>query len=214
MCNVIDQSRKERCNPWAWRSTKSSHDLITPYSEVARCSGNLLLIALHTCAEERGRGTTSPTSGNASTNLASGVSGVAGRCGGHDAECGPINLTACRLTLCTCNGTVKGTNLLDGGDSGPWSTPRFQQCRHVVVIGNRQQQFAHSPEWIWRIGERIAANRFNSRANLCTPLSSKRRCDGGENAEICSQLQGPRRTTSVEDPIQLGADSLAREARR
>jgi len=188
MCNVIDQPRKERCDPWARRATKSGHDLISPNCEVAYRGGNLLLITLHTCAQKRGRGATSPTGGNASTNLASSVSWITSRCGGHDAERCSIKLTASRFTLRTRNGAIKGTNLLDGGDSCPWSTPRFEQRYHVVVIGNRQQQLAHSPQWIWRIGERLAANCLNPRANLCTPLCGERRCDGGENAEIGRKL--------------------------
>jgi hypothetical protein len=213
MGDVINESREECGDPRSWSATEACHQLIASDGEIACRGGGLLLIALRACAEERGRGATRSTGGIAATNLSCCISGIAGGSGGHDAECCPIEVAALRLTLRNCNGTVKRTDLLDGGNGGTRSAPRFKERRHIVIIGDRQEELAHPPQGIWRIGECFAADRLDARANLGAPLGRKCGCDGGENAELCSELQRTCRACSCKDPFNLCANSLAREAR-
>jgi hypothetical protein len=213
MGDVINESREECGDPRSRRATEARHQLVAPNGEITRCRGELLLIGLNAGAQERGSGATSPTGGNAATKLPCGVSGIAGGGGGHDSECCPINVTSLGRVLRSGNGAIKGANLLDCRNRCSWSTPRFKECRHIFVIGDRQKELAHAPQGIWRIGERIAADGFNTRANLSAPLCRKRGCDGGKDAEICSKLQGARGARSGKDPFDLCANSFAREAR-
>jgi hypothetical protein len=209
---VINESREECGDPRSWRATEACHQLVAPNGEITRCCGELLLIGLNAGAKERGGGATSPTCGNAATNLACGVSGVAGSGGGHDAECYPINATSLGRDLRSGNGAIKGANLLDCRNCCSWPAPRFKECCHILVVGDRQKELAHAPEGIWRIGERIATDSLNARANLSAPLCRKRGCDGGNGAEICSKLQGACGARSGEDPFDLCANPFAREA--
>jgi hypothetical protein len=212
MGDVINESREECGDPRSRRATEARHQLVAPNGEITRCRGELLLISLNAGAKERGSGVTSPTGGNAAAKLPCGVSGIAGGGGGHDAECCPINLTSLGSVLCSGNGAIKGANLLDCRNRCSWSTPRFKECCHIFVVGDRQKELAHAPQRIWRIGECIAADGFNARANLSAPLCRKRGCDGGKDAEICSKLQGACGACSGKDPLDLCADSFAREA--
>jgi hypothetical protein len=93
-----------------------------------------------------------------------------------------------------------------------WPTPRLKECRHIFVVGNRQKQLAHAPKGIWGIGERIAADCLDARTNLNVPLARKCWRDGGEDAEICSKVQGACRVRGGKDPLDLCADSFTREA--
>jgi hypothetical protein len=212
MCDVINQSREECRNPRPWCAAEAGHQLITRECEIACCGGKLLIIVLGTCAEECRCGVTCPTCGDAAANLPRCISWVTSRSGGHDAECCPIEVAARCLTLRNCNGAIKCANLLNRRDGCAWSAPGFQECRHVVVIGDRQQQFAHSPEGIWRIGERFAADRLDARANLRVPLGRKCWCDCGEDAEIRSKLQGTGWVRRGKNPLDLRTNSFTREA--
>ena len=212
MGDVINESREECGDPRSRCATEACHQLVAPNGEVTRCRGELLLISLNAGAKERGGGAPSPTGGNAATKLPCGVSGIAGGGGGHDAECCPINVTSLGRVLRSGNGAVKGANLLDCRNRCSWSTPRFKECCHILVVGDRQKELAHAPEGIWRIRERIATDRLNARANLSAPLCRKRGCDGGYGAEICSKLQGACGSRSGKDPFDLCANPFAREA--
>jgi hypothetical protein len=101
---------------------------------------------------------------------------------------------------------------LDRGNGGTRSAPRFKECCDIIVVGDRQKELAHAPQGIWRIGERIATDRLDARTNRSAPPCRKRGCDGGKNAEICSKLQGACWAHSGKDPLNLCANSLAREA--
>jgi hypothetical protein len=137
MGDVINKSREECGDPRSRRATEACHQLVAPNGEITRCRGELLLISLNAGTKERGGGATSPTGGNAATNLPCGVSGVAGSGGGHDAECYPINVTSLGRDLRSGNGTIKGANLLDCRNRCSWSTPRFKECRDIFVVGDR-----------------------------------------------------------------------------
>jgi hypothetical protein len=213
MGDVINESREECGNPRSWSATEACHQLIAPNGEIARRGGGLLLIALHACAEECGRGATRSTGGIAATNLPCGISGITGGSGGHDAECCPIKVAALRLTLRNCHGAIKGADLLNCRNRCPRSAPRFKERRHILIIGDRQEEFAHPPQGIWRIGECFAADRLNARANLRAPLSGKCGCDGGEDTELCSELQRTCGTRSGKDPLNLCTNAFTREAR-
>jgi hypothetical protein len=213
MGDVINESREECGDPGSWSATEACHQLIAPDGEIARRGGGLLLIALHACAEECGRGATRSTGGIAATNLSCGISGITGGSGGHDAECCPVKVAALRLTLRNCHGAIKGADLLNCRNRCPRSAPRFKERRHVVIIGDRQKELAHPPQGIWRIGECFAADRLNAPANLRAPFRGKSGCDGGENAELCSELQRTCGTCSGKDPLNLCANSFTREAR-
>jgi hypothetical protein len=212
MSHVINESREECGDPRSRRATEVRHQLIAANGEITRCCGELLLIGLNAGVKERGGGATSPASGNAATKLPCGVSGIAGGGGGHDAECYPINVTSLGRVLRSGNGAIKGANMLDCGNRCSWSTPRFKECCHIFVVGDRQKELTHAPQGIRRIGERIAADRLNARANPSAPFCRKRGCDSRKYSEICSKLQRARGARSGKDPLDLCADSFAREA--
>jgi hypothetical protein len=212
MGDVINESRKECGDPRTWRATEAGHQLIAREGKIARRSGELLLITLHARVEKCGGGTTSSTGSNAATNLSRGIAWVTRGSGGHDSEGCPIKVAALRLTLRDFCRAVQRSDLLDGGNGGTRSAPRFKECRDIIVVGDRQKELAHAPQGIWRIGERIATDRLNARTNRSAPFRGKRGCDGGKNAEICSKLQGACWAHSGKDPLNLCANSLAREA--
>jgi hypothetical protein len=212
MGDVIDESRKECGDPRTWRATEASHQLIPREGKIARRGGELLLITLHARVEKCGGGTTSSTGSNAATNLSRGIAWVTRGSGGHDSEGCPIKVAALRLTLRDFYRAVQRSDLLDRGNGGARSAPRFKECRDIIVVGDRQKELAHAPQGIWRIGERIATDRLNARTNRSAPFRGKRGCDGGKDAEICSKLQGACWAHSGKDPLNLCANSLAREA--
>jgi hypothetical protein len=212
MGGVINESRKECGDPRSWRATEACHQLIAREGKIARRGGELLLIALHARAEKRVGGATSSTGSDAATNLSRSIAWVTRGSGGHDSECCPIKVAALCLTLCNRYRTIKRADLLNRRNGCARSAPGFQKRRDIIVVGDRQKELAHPPQRIWRIGERITADRLNARANLHAPFRGKRGCDGGKDAEICSKLQGACRAHSGKDPLNLCANSLAREA--
>jgi len=122
-------------------------------------------------------------------------------------------VAALDLSLCNCDGTIEHTNLLNRCNGCTWSAPRFQQSRHILIVGDRHEKFVHAPQWVWRIRERIAADPLDARGNLRAPFGSKSGCDRGEDAELRSKLQGTRRVLGGEDPLNLCTNSFTREAR-
>jgi hypothetical protein len=62
--------------------------------------------------------------------------------------------------------SVEGTNLLNGRNGCAWATPRLQECRNIFVISDRPKKLAQAPEWVRRIGEFAAADRFDACSNL------------------------------------------------
>jgi hypothetical protein len=212
MGDVINESRKECGDPRTWRATEASHQLIACEGKIACRGGELLIITLHARAEKRCGRATSSTGSYAATNLSRGIAWVTRASGGHDAECCPIKVTARRLTLRDLYRAVQRSDLLDGGNGGARSAPGLQECRDIIVVGDRQKELAHAPQGIWRIGERITADGLNARTNLSAPLCRKSGCDGGKDAEICSKLQGECRAHSGKDPLDLRTNSFTREA--
>jgi hypothetical protein len=213
MCNVINESREERCNPRPWGATEVSHQLIAPDGEVARCGGSLLVITLHACVEECGGCATGPTGGGTAANLSRGISWVTSGGGRHDAQRCPIKVAPLRLALCSCHGTIESANLLNGCDGCTRSAPGFKERCNILIIGDRQEELAHAPQGVWRVEERVAADRLNAPANLRIPLCSKCWRDGGEDADLCSELQCTCWRGGSEYPVNLCADAFTREAR-
>jgi hypothetical protein len=208
MCNVINESREERCNPRPWGATEVSHQYIAPDGEITRRGGSLLVIALHACVEECGRGATSSTGGIAATDLPCGIPRVTSGGGRHDAECCPIKVAALRLTLRNCHGTIESANLLDGCNGGTRSAPGFKERCNILIIGDRHEELVQAPQGVWRIGECFAADRLNAPANLRTPFGGKCWRDGGEDADLCSELQCTCWRGSSEYPVNLCANSF------
>jgi hypothetical protein len=214
MCNVINESRQERRDPWPWSATEARGQLITPHGEVARCGRELLLIALQASAKKCAGGAVRTTSRDTSTDLSCCISGIAGRGGGHNAERCSIKVATISLALRGRHSTVKSANLLDGRNRCARSAPRFKERRHILIISNWKKELAHPPQRVWGIGERIATDRLDARANLGAPLGRECRCDGGKDAELCRELQRACRSCGGKDPLDLCTDSFTREACR
>jgi hypothetical protein len=212
MGDLINESREECGNPWSWCATEACHQLVAPNGEIACRSRRLLLIALHARTKECGRGAVCATSRDTSTNLPSCISGITGSGCGNNPERGTIKVAALGFALRDRHGAIKGADLLNCRDRCPGSTPRFKECRHILIVGDWKKELAHSPKGVWRIGDRIAADRLNAPANLGAPLGRERRCDGGEDAELCGELQRTCRACSGKDPFDLCTNSFTREA--
>ncbi len=118
-----------------------------------------------------------------------------------------------RLALRSCHGTIESANLLNGCDGCTRSAPGFKERCNILIIGDRQKELAHAPQGVWRVGERVAADRLDAPANLRTPLCSKCWRDGGEDADLCSELQCTCWSLGGENPVNLCTDAFTREAR-
>jgi glycosyltransferase involved in cell wall biosynthesis len=70
---------------------------------------------------------------NAATNLSRGIAWVTRGSGGHDSEGCPIKVAALRLTLRDFYRAVQRSDLLDRGNGGTRSAPRFKECCYIVV---------------------------------------------------------------------------------
>jgi hypothetical protein len=213
MCNVINESRQERRDPWPWSATEARGKLITPHGEVARCGRELLLIALQTSAKKCAGGAVRTTSRDTSTDLSCCISGIAGGGGGHNAERCSIKVATISLALRGRHSTVKSANLLDGRNRCARSAPRFKERRHILIISNWKKELVHPAQGVWRILQRFAADRLDSPTNLCAPFGRECRGDRSEDAEICSKLQGTGRVRGSKDSLDLCANPFAREAR-